>query len=126
MSVSRYFKGFGRNLLSPYNFKKQYMALDQNTGEEINLQEARGYISDFAKQFPNEVKSFFVGKNHIIKIMNQDNCIGIRVYNGYDFTESRMNQVFIGVDSNGNDMKEIIVDKSAVCPPICPTESIMD
>lgn len=103
------------------------MLLDENTGEVITLAEAKGYIGDFAKQFPNEVKGFFVGTNKLQSILSQEDCIGIRVYNGYDYTESRMNQVFVGVDSNENDMKDgLIVDKSLVCPPVCPTISIMD
>jgi len=103
------------------------MLLDQNTGEEITLQEAQGYVAEFAKQFPNEVKSFFVGTNLVESILAQEECIGLRVYNGYDDAEGRMNIVFIGVDIDENDMKTgIIVDRCAVCPPVCPTISIMD
>ena len=73
------------------------------------------------------MKGFFVGTNKLQSILSQEDCIGIRVYNGYDYTEGRMNQVFVGVDSNENDMKDgLIVDKSLVCPPVCPTISIMD
>ncbi|WP_300567835.1 hypothetical protein [Flavobacterium sp.] len=103
------------------------MSLDQHTGEEITLVEAQGYVAEFAKQFPDEVKSFFVGSILIESILAQEDCIGLRAYNGYDDAEGRMNIVFVGVDTDENDMKNgIIVDRCAVCPPVCPTISIMD
>ncbi|MCL9807628.1 hypothetical protein NAT51_19050 [Flavobacterium amniphilum] len=100
--------------------------LDVNTGEVITLQEAQDYVSEFKKNYPDEVTSFFVGKNHIKDILNQEDCIGLRVYNGYDYAEARMNQVFIGVNSDENDMKGLIVNKTTVCPPICPIDGLMD
>lgn len=100
--------------------------LDVNTGETITLTEAKEYVSEFAKQYPGEVKSFFVGKNHVKSILNQEDCIGLRVYNGYDLTETRMNQVFIGVGSDESDMKGLIVNRSLVCPPVCPVDGLMD
>lgn len=103
------------------------MALEVTSGEEITLTEAQEYISEFEKQYPNEVKAFFIGANHFTSILNQEDCIGIRIYNGYDLTEERMSQVLVGVDTDENDMKGgIIVNKSLVCPPVCPTISIMD
>lgn len=103
------------------------MLLDENTGSVISLEEAQGYVDEFGKQYPDEVKSFFVGTNKIKSILIQEDCIGLRVYNGYDTEEARMNQVFVGVDTDGNDMRNgVIVDKSAICPPVCPTISIMD
>lgn len=101
--------------------------LDVNTGEVISLSEAQEYVTEFEKVYPNEVvKSFFVGKNHIKSILDQQDCIGLRVYNGYDYAEARMNQVFLGVNSEENDMKGLIVNKSVVCPPICPIDGLMD
>jgi hypothetical protein len=103
------------------------MVVDLNTGTVITLTEAQDLVSEFGKQYPAEVKSFFVGANKINSILAQEECIGLRVYNGYDYAESRMSDVFIGVDLDGNDMKTgVIVDRSAVCPPICPTIGLMD
>lgn len=100
--------------------------LDVNTGEVISVSEAQEYVTEFEKVYPSEVKSFFVGKNHIKAILDQADCIGLRVYNGYDYAEARMNQVFLGVNSDENDMKGLIVNKSVVCPPICPIDGLMD
>lgn len=96
------------------------MLLDENTGETINLEEAKEYISEFENTYPDEVKSFFVGASHVQNILDQDNCIGIRIYNGFDVNESRMNQVLVGVDSDENDIQTgIIVEKLFCCPPNC-------
>lgn len=102
------------------------MLLDENTGAVIDLNEAKGYISEFGKRYPNEVKAFFIGSNQLAKILDQENCIGIRIYNGYDLGENRMNQVLVGVDSSEKDMTEgIILDQMAICPPYCPINSLL-
>lgn len=118
-------QGFAGFYFRHITFKNKYM-LDVNTGEVITLEEAQGYVSEFKKNYPDEVTSFFVGKNLIKDILNQEDCIGLRVYNGYDYAEARMNQVFIGVNSDENDMKGLIVNKTAVCPPVCPIDGLMD
>ena len=96
------------------------MLLDENTGEVISLTEAKGYVSEFSKVYPDEVKSFFVGAANVKLILAQEDCIGVRIYNGYDSVEARMNQVLVGVDSDENDMKNgVIVEKILACPPNC-------
>lgn len=103
------------------------MALDENTGKQISLTEAQGYVSEFQRKYPDEAKAFFVGTNKVNSILVQEDCIGIRIYNGYDIKEERMNQVLIGVDTHENDMKDgVILDDLAVCPPYCPINSLLD
>ncbi|ESU28701.1 hypothetical protein FLJC2902T_12920 [Flavobacterium limnosediminis JC2902] len=100
------------------------MLLDENTGEVISLGEAKGYIDEFSKQYPNEVKGFFVGSNNVKAILEQEDCIGVRIYNGYNSTEGRMNQVFVGVDTSEKDMTNgIIVDRTVACPDYCDFDS---
>lgn len=103
------------------------MLLDENTGSVISLTEAQEYIAEFQKRFPDEIKASFIGANHINSVLAQEDCIGIRIYNGYNDKDERMNQVLVGVDTAENDMVSgVILDRCAVCPPVCPTISIMD
>ncbi|WP_298220562.1 hypothetical protein [Flavobacterium sp.] len=100
------------------------MALDQNTGGEITLAEAQEYVNAFRAKYPQEVKAFFIGAVNITKILNQENCIGIRIYNGYNDKENRMNQIMVGVDKDEKDMtKGVIMNRMVSCPYNCDNQS---
>jgi hypothetical protein len=102
------------------------MSIDKNTGAEISLEEAKGYIAAFGKRYPEEVKAFFIGSNQVAKILEQENCIGIRIYNGYDAVEKRMNQVMVGVDTDEKDMtRGVILDRMVPCPSFCDSASAL-
>lgn len=103
------------------------MTLDSNTGGQITLKEAQDLITAFQTKFPEEKKAFFVGSNHVEAILAQDRCVGVRIYNAYDDERVTKTVVLVGVDTFGNDMKEgVIVDRTVICPPHCPTISILD
>jgi hypothetical protein len=96
------------------------MEINNTSGEVITLEEAKQYTHSFQKLYPNEKKAFFVGKDQLLKILEQPDCLGIRIYNGYNDDEKVSNKVLIGVDSLGNDMEEgVILEKLIPCPPIC-------
>lgn len=102
------------------------MKLDVNTGSIITQEEAKELISAFKTKFPGEVTSSFIGANNVKNILDQENCIGVRIYNGYDDVNEKISLVLVGVDLNENDMleKEIIYDKINTCPPACPPEGL--
>ncbi len=96
------------------------MEINNTSGEVITLYEAKQYTHSFQKLYPNEKKAFFVGKDQLLKILEQQDCLGIRIYNGYNDNEKVSNKVLIGVDSEGNDVEAgIILEKLVPCPPIC-------
>jgi len=103
------------------------MNLDQNSGEVITLSEAQNLVRNFQANNPEENKAFYVGSNHLKAIMEQEGCIGVRIYNAYDDQSKTKTVVLVGVDENENDMKDgVIVDRTSKCPPNCPTVSILD
>ena len=97
------------------------MSLNPNTGSIITKEEAQTLIAAFAKKFPGQIISSFIGENNVKQILEQDNCIGLRVYNGYDDAEQKISLVMVGVDAEEQDMLDgnIIYDKMVTCPPIC-------
>ena len=99
------------------------MALDENSGGLISEQKAKELIAEFATQFPGEVVSSFIGSANVNIILEQQDCIGLRVYNGYDVVEKKISLVLVGVGANGNDLLAdgLIYDEMITCPPICPT-----
>ncbi|SUX43953.1 hypothetical protein [Chryseobacterium indoltheticum] len=100
------------------------MKLNDNKGEFISLDEAILFTSSFQKLNPDQLKSFFGGGNKINAILQQDNCIGIRIYNGYDDNVNQTNLIIIGVDKEGEDITSgLILERLSPCPPDCPTSS---
>jgi hypothetical protein len=67
-----------------------------------------------------------VGNTNVQKIINQVDCVGIRIYNGYDAATAKMNQVLVGVNNNGDDMIDgVIIDRLVPCPPYCSALNLM-
>ena len=98
------------------------MILNENTGGKITEVQARILITAFDRKFPDEVVSSFIGKLNVKDILDQENCIGLRIYNGYDETNQKMSLVIVGVGQNGNDLLAggLIYDELVTCPPTCP------
>lgn len=100
------------------------MATDRNTGEVITLAEAIDFTHSFQSRNPDELKSFFVGINKLNLILEQEDCIGIRIYNGYNTNTEKNNLVLVGVDEEGEDITNgVILEHLVICPPKCPKSS---
>ena len=57
------------------------------TGREdhsITLAEATAWTANYRKAEPNGVLSHFYGRDALMAILNQPNCMGIRIYNAID------------------------------------------
>ena len=102
------------------------MKLDENTGSPIGLEEAKEYVTAFRKIYPDEVKAFYIGSSQVKKVLEQENCMGLRMYNGYDEKEKRMNIVIVGVDTDEKDMTDgVILDRTWPCPNYCDISSAL-
>ena len=96
------------------------MEINKNTGEQITLSQAQEMVNEFKKRYPDATKGYFAGANHFDKILQQEDCIGLRIYNGYSNETKSTNLVIVGVNSNNEDMtKGYVLDKAAPCPPYC-------
>lgn len=101
-----------------------------NEGAMISLSEARTLISNYktSSKFRNNqnVKGIFFGKDHLMELLNQKGCKGIRVYYGIEKDGSKHvpRMVLVGADEKMNDMiNGKILDRGRVCPIWCSTES---
>lgn len=100
------------------------MTLDKNSSEVITLEQAVKYTHSFQEKNPDAIKSFFAGSDKLKLILDQEDCIGIRIYNGYNTEENRMNRVLVGVDKSGEDMTNgVILEELTPCPNVCPKSS---
>ena len=103
------------------------MAIDADSGKVITLTVANKLTLDFRDGSPLETKAYFVGANKLNNILNQDDCIGIRIYNGFDIIKQKRNLVLVGVDKNCKDMiNGIIVDRLVPCPVDCDATSSLN
>jgi len=94
------------------------MILDGTEGEQITIEEAAEMTAKYRIAHPNEIKGHYIGKNLIKTISSQEECMGIRIYHGLNVDGSR-EVILVGVNEDGNDMLEIIVDRSSPCPNMC-------
>lgn len=102
------------------------MALDEKTGEIISQEQAKLLVRAFEEKFKGEVTSSFIGGNNIARVLNQDGCIGLRIYNGYNEEKKKMSLVIVGVGQDENDLlKEgLIYDELVTCPEYCPKKGL--
>lgn len=100
------------------------MGTDKDTGKVITLKEAIDFTHYFQTRNPDELKSFFVGINKLNLILDQKNCVGLRIYNGYDTKTKKNNLVLVGVDKKGEDITDgVILENLNPCPVYCPKSS---
>jgi hypothetical protein len=101
------------------------MALSSTSGEQIPLIEAQDLVKSFRDTFPNEIKGSFIGGDNIKALLDQEDCIGIRCYHGYD-NHGKMTLVMVGVDVGEKDMTDgIIMDRMRPCPDYCDQTSAL-
>lgn len=96
------------------------MTLTGNENHDITLQEASAFTENYRNAAGNNpVLAHYFGKTKIQAILNQEGCVGMRIY--YALSDTGEKQLVItGVDSSGNDMYNgILADRSLMCPTYC-------
>lgn len=94
-------------------------------GEIVSLDEAKAMTAAYRAAHPNEVKAQLYDKGLIEQVLNQQGCVGIRIYHGID--NGNLCSVIVGVDAQEEDMHNgIILEKGTLCPPKCSTRSLLN
>lgn len=96
------------------------MSFEGNEGKVVSLHEAAVWTANYRKSIKSgETIAHFIGKNKLIELLEQENCVGVRIYYGLD-ENGEKNLVFVGADQNENDLIEnIILEFTKKCPPYC-------
>lgn len=94
------------------------MAFDGSEGGQIPLSDGEDMTARYRDQFPDELKGHFFGKDILNDILNQEGCMGIRMYYGIDKRGEKA-LVIVGADADQNDMTELVADISLPCPSLC-------
>lgn len=103
------------------------MAFNGNEGAVVTLADASRWTGNYRNTIPvGDVIGLFLGKNQLMKILNQPGCMGIRFYYAIDDNGVK-NLVAVGAEANENDMTSgIILDKCFICPPRCSTKNALN
>jgi hypothetical protein len=96
------------------------MAFNGTEGAVITLAEGANMTANYRRTIvAGDTKGHFMGRDLIQKILDQPECMGIRVYYGID-ENGYKSLVFVGADRNEDDMVGgVIADKSVPCPYSC-------
>lgn len=103
-------------------------------GEMISLAEANNYVSTYKKSdnfaANKNIKAFFYGREKLQELLNQNDCVGIRIYYGGERDAHGGYSpalVLVGADENMDDLANgKILERGAPCPPLCPTSIALD
>ncbi len=92
------------------------------TGEEnhdIDLATASKWTKNYREANPGELKAHFFGKSAFQAILNQPNCVGIRIYYALD-DQGTKHLVLVGANASENDMYDgRLAERATPCPTIC-------
>lgn len=91
-----------------------------NENHQISLQEASEMTRAYRKTHPGQTIAEFFGKKAIMDILNQSNCVGIRIYYANDPITGKKHLVIVGAEPNMNDISSgFIAERAICCPSYC-------
>jgi hypothetical protein len=100
------------------------MSFTGNEDHDLPLEIASQWTANFRATVPsNATIATFYGKNAIQAILNQPDCVGIRIYYGLD-GNNKKHLILVGADDSGNDLYEgLIAERGVECPTDCSTSN---
>lgn len=100
------------------------MSFNGNEGEFVTLSDASRWTANYRNTIqPGDTIAFAAGKEKLIELLNQDECLGARIYYGIG-DEGQKNLVLVGVDANGDDIENgFILEHLYPCPRLCSKQN---
>lgn len=97
------------------------MAFNGKEGEFITIQEGAEMTTAFREAGSDSTKAVFFGREKIQEILDQADCMGIRMYFAEN-VDKQKTLVLVGATADGNDQTEgKILDRGRLCPIYCST-----
>lgn len=94
------------------------MAFDGTEGGAITLNEGAALTKEYRSRNSSAVKGRFFGKEILRQLLDQEGCMGIRIYYGQD-EDGNSELILVGADASENDILDLIADHSVPCPNFC-------
>lgn len=103
------------------------MTLTGKEDHSISLSTASLWTKNYRAANPSgTVIAHCFGKDAIQAILNQTNCLGIRIYYALD-TNGAKQLVIVGVDASANDLdKGLLAERSFPCPDMCGSSNSLN
>ena len=99
------------------------MSFTGNEDHSISLQEAADWTENYRDKNPGEIKAHFFGKTTLQAILDQEDCVGIRIYYALN-DEGKKCLVLTGANANEEDLYNgVLAEKGKTCPPNCDVNS---
>lgn len=95
---------------------------DGKEGAPIGKDVAEVWTYNYRQANPGATKAHFFGIERIQEILNQSDCMGIRIYYAIDDTGKKQ-LILAGCLADGTDMLNLLMDYSVPCPTVCDTTS---
>ena len=94
------------------------MAFNGKEGGPITIEQGADLTANYRAKNPNSRKGHFYGRDILQRLLDQEGCMGIRIYYGIDENDEK-ELVLVGAQENEDDMLELVVDLSRPCPNRC-------
>ena len=99
------------------------MAFDGKEGEQVSLDDAARWTENYRNANSGAIKAHTFGKTNLNDILNQNGCVGIRIYHGIDDSGVPC-LVLVGVTAEQTDLTTgIVLERGVLCPPYCDNNS---
>ena len=92
------------------------MSYNGKEGGAISIETGSEMTANYRRNNPNEILGHFYGRDILKQILDQEGCMGIRMYYAED-ADGKKELVLVGADSSEDDMLDLIADVSCQCPP---------
>jgi len=100
------------------------MAFTGNEDQSIELSEAEKFTKNYRDSVSDgDFLGGYFSKSSMLKILDQQNCVGIRIYNAIN-DDDENTYVAVGVTSDEKDIADGELAEFVIgCPPSCPEDS---
>lgn len=102
------------------------MAFDGTEGGAILLSKAADYTKEHRDRNPGQLLGHFFGKDILNQILEQEGCMGIRMYYGMNPDNGNREIIIVGANAEQDDMTGLVADFSAPCPTKCSVSNSLN
>lgn len=101
------------------------MAFNGTEGGAIPPEDAGAMTAEYRQRNPNQTIAHFFGRDILQEMLDQPDCMGIRMYYGINENGER-ELVLVGADQNENDLLDLVADLSCPCPKACASSNLLN